>query len=311
MRALLHYTAGPRLRGLLGELSGDGLELAWSPEGDRAALFEALATTEAVLHVLEPITAEVMDAAPQLRFIQKLGVGVNTIDLDAARARRVMVANMPGANAAAVAEMTVGLLLAVLRRVPSFDRETRDGRGWPLGPEVSESLGEVGGKIVGLVGYGDIARRVAAVLAAMGATVVHHQRATSAPGWLPLDELLSVADVVSLHVPLTDETRLLLDARRLGLLKPTAVLVNTSRGGVVDQPALTAALRDGRLAGAGLDVFAVEPVDPSDPLLVLPNVVVTPHVAWLTGDTLERSVRLAAENCRRLLRGDEPMNRVC
>ena len=311
MRALLHYTAGPRLRDLLGELSGDGLELGWSPEGDRAALFEALATTEAVLHVLEPITAEVMDAAPRLRFIQKLGVGVNTIDLDAARARRVMVANMPGANAAAVAEMTIALLLAVLRRVPSFDRETRDGRGWPLDPAVPEGLGEVGGRTVGLVGYGDIARRVAAIVTAMGATVVHHQRTRSAAGWLPLDDLLATADVVSLHVPLTDETRLLLDARRIGLLKPTAVLVNTSRGGVVDQPALTAALREGRLAGAGLDVFAVEPVDPSDPLLVLPNVVVTPHVAWLTGDTLERCVRLAAENCRRLLRGDEPLHRVC
>ncbi len=194
-------------------MGGDGLELAWSPEGDRAALFEALATTEALLHVLEPITAEVMDAAPRLRFIQKLGVGVNTIDLDAARVRGVMVANMPGANAAAVAEMTVGLLLAVLRRVPAV--RSRDPRRVGAGrwiPAVPDGLGEVGGRTVGLVGYGDIARRVAAIVTAMGATVVHHQRTTSAPGWLPLDELLGTADVVSLHVPLTDETRLLLDA---------------------------------------------------------------------------------------------------
>ena len=145
----------------------------------------------------------------------------------------------------------------------------------------------------------------------MGATVVHHQRTRSAAGWLPLDDLLATADVVSLHVPLTDETRLLLDARRIGLLKPTAVLVNTSRGGLVDQPALTAALREGRLAGAGLDVFAAEPVDPSDPLLVLPNVVVTPHVAWLTGTRWSAACASPAENCRRLLRGDEPLHRVC
>jgi phosphoglycerate dehydrogenase-like enzyme len=222
-----------------------------------------------------------------------------------------MVANMPGVNSAAVAEMTVALLLAVLRRVPAFDRETREGTGWPLDPAVPDGLGEVGGRTVGLVGYGDIARRVAAIVGAMGATVVHHQRTRSAPGWLPLDALLEVADVVSLHLPLTDETRLLLDARRIGLLKPTAVLVNTSRGGVLDQAALTDALTQGRLAGAGLDVFAVEPVDATDPLLALPNVVVSPHVAWLTSDTLARCVRLAVENCRRLMQGDEPLQRVC
>lgn len=310
MRALLHYTAGDRLRGLLADLSGDGLELAWSPEGDDAALAAALPGTDAILHVLEPITAKVIADAPDLRFIQKLGAGVNTIDLDAARARGVIVANLPGVNAPAVAEMAIALMLAVLRRVPAFDRETREGAGWPLDPSVPERLGEVGGKTVGLVGHGSIARRVGAIAEAMGASVVHHTRTPGEPGWMPLDELLAAADIVSLHLPLTDETKLLLDERRLGLMKPAAVLVNTSRGGVVDQAALTSALAAGRLAGAGLDVFADEPVDPADPLLRLPNVVVSPHVAWLTADTLERCIRLGVENCRRLQRGEDVENRV-
>jgi phosphoglycerate dehydrogenase-like enzyme len=310
MRAVLHYTAGPRLRALLAELSHDGVEVSWSPEGDDDALAAALPDAEAILHVLEPITAGVIAAAPRLRFIQKLGAGVNTIDLDAARARGVIVANLPGANAPAVAEMAVALMLAVLRRLPSFDRETRAGSGWPLDPSVPERLGEVGGKVVGLVGYGSIARRVGAMVEAMGATVVHHRRHGAASGCLRLDELLATSDIVSVHVPLTDDTSLLLDARRLGLMKPTAVLVNTSRGGVVDQPALTEALAAGRLAGAGLDVFSVEPIDPADPLLRLGNVVVSPHVAWLTADTLERCVRLGVENCRRLQRGEAVEHRV-
>lgn len=310
MRALLHYTAGERLRGLLADLSGDGLELAWSPEGDGDALAAALPGTEAILHVLEPITADVIASAPDLRFIQKLGAGVNTIDLDAARARGVIVANLPGVNAPAVAEMAIALMLAVLRRVPAFDRETRDGAGWPLDPSVPERLGEVGGKTVGLVGHGSIALRVGAIAEAMSATVVHHARTPGEQGWMPLDDLLATADIVSLHLPLTDDTELLLDARRLGLMKPAAVLVNTSRGGVVDQAALTAALAEGRLAGAGLDVFAAEPIDPADPLLRLPNVVVSPHVAWLTADTLERCIRLGVANCRRLQRGDEVEHRV-
>lgn len=310
MNVLLHYNAGPRLQEVLAAESVDGARLTWTPEGDDQAWFRAMATTETLLHVLEPVTAAAMDAAPNLQLIQKLGVGVNTIDLDAARARGIAVANLPGSNAIAVAEHTLGLLLAVLRRVPAFDREVRAGAGWPLAPEVPDRLGEVAGRVVGLVGFGAIAQRFGSYVAAMGATVVHHRR-TDAPDSVPLDELLGVADVVSVHLPLTDETRNLLDARRLGLMRPGAILLNTGRGGVVDETALAELLRSGHLAGAGIDVFEQEPVDvATSPLVGLGNVVLSPHVAWLTADTLVRSIRLGVANARLVARGQEPDHRI-
>lgn len=305
---LLHYHAGPRLRAELEALSTDGIELSWAPEGDETALFAALPEAEALLHVLEPVTAERMDRAPKLKLIQKLGVGVNTIDLDAARQRGIAVANLPGVNATAVAEMTLGLLLAVLRRIPTLDRDTRDGTGWSDPPD-PEDLGEVAGRTVGLVGYGDIARRFGTIVEAMGATVVHHRREPDGAS-LPLDDLLATADIVSVHLPLSDETRDLLNADRLGRMKRGSILLNTGRGGIVDESALADLLQSGHLAGAGVDVFASEPVSITSPLLMLDNVVVTPHVAWLTADTLLTCVRLAVENCRRIASGEAPSNRV-
>jgi phosphoglycerate dehydrogenase-like enzyme len=310
VNVLLHYNAGPRLRAVLDEESTDGVRVSWTPEGDDDAWFRAMATAETLLHVLEPVTAEAMDAAPNLQLIQKLGVGVNTIDLDAARARGIAVANLPGSNAIAVAEHTLGLLLAVRRRVPAFDREVRAGTGWPLAAEIPDGLGEVAGRVVGLVGYGAIAQRFGSYVAAMGATVVHHRR-SEGPDSVSLDELLGVADVVSVHLPLTDETRNLLDARRLGLMRPGAVLLNTGRGGVVDERALADLLRTGHLAGAGIDVFEQEPIDiATNPLVGLDNVVLSPHVAWLTADTLARSIRLGVANARLVARGQEPEHRV-
>ena len=310
MDVLLHYNVGPRLQAALDAEAGDGISIAWTPERDDDALFRELPAAEALLHVLEPVTAAVMDAAPRLRLIQKLGVGVNTIDLEAAKARGIAVANLPGVNATAVAELTLGLLLAVLRRIPTFDRDTCRGAGWPLAAAVPDQLGEVRGRTIGLIGYGDIARRFGAIVEAMGAQVVHHRRDRSAPGWLPLDELLAVADVVSAHLPLTDETRGLLDADRLAAMKPGAILLNTGRGGIVDEAALADRLRSGHLAGAGLDVFEQEPLAAGSPLLALDNVVVTPHVAWLTTETLARCVRLGAANCRRIRDGEPLQHRV-
>lgn len=305
---LLHYHAGRRLQAELEALSTDGIELSWTPEGDEDALLAALPDTEALLHVLEPVTAERMDRAPKLKLIQKLGVGVNTIDLDAARARGIAVANLPGVNATAVAEMTLGLLLAVLRRIPALDSATRAGTGWSDPPD-PEQLGEVAGKTVGLIGYGDIARRFGAIVETMGATVVHHRREPDDAN-LPLDDLLALADIVSIHLPLTDETRGVLNADRLALMKRGAILLNTGRGGLVDEHALAELLRSGHLAGAGIDVFGTEPVSCESPLLALGNVVVTPHVAWLTADTLITCVRLGVENCRRVDRASAPANLV-
>jgi phosphoglycerate dehydrogenase-like enzyme len=310
MKVLLHYNAGDAVRGLLAAESRDGLDVTWSPEGDRSALLAAMADTEVLLHVLEPVTADVIAAAPRLRLVQKLGVGVNTIDLDAAHRCGVAVANLPGSNAVAVAEHALALLLAVLRRIPAFDADVRCGRGWPLAADVPERLGEVNGRVVGLVGYGTIARRFETALRALGADVLHSTR-SGGSGAVPLDDLLGRVDVLSLHLPLTAETQNLIDADRLGRLRPGAVVVNTSRGGIVDETALAAMLGSGLLAGAGIDVFADEPLDPArSPLVALPNVVLTPHVAWLTRDTMLRAIRLGIENARRVHGGAEPEHRV-
>jgi len=261
--------------------------------------------------VLKRCTAEMIAAAPKLRVIQKIGVGVNTIDLDAARARSIAVCNLPGTNARAVAELTLALMLAVLRRLPRFDAAMRRGE-W-LDPELQDGIGELGDRSVGLVGYGAIPRLLAPVLIALGCRVIYASR-TSLPDavgeWRRLDALLAEADVISLHLPLTDDTAKLIDAAALARMKRGAVLINTARGGLVDQAALTEALASGRLAGAGLDVFVHEPHDASDALFRLPNVVLTPHIAWLTTGTFDRSFALAAENCRRLAAGETLLHRV-
>jgi phosphoglycerate dehydrogenase-like enzyme len=236
---------------------------------------------------------------------------VNTINLEAAIARGIPVCNLPGTNARAVAELTLALMLAVLRRIPRFDAGLRAGM-W-LDPLLQDGIGELGGRVVGLVGYGAIPRLLAPVLIALGCRVIYTARRQvpdAAGHWRPLDALLAEADVVSLHVPLTPDTANLIDAAALARMKPGAILINTARGALVDAPALEAALRTGRFAGAGLDVFVHEPIDAADALLHLPNVVLTPHIAWLTTGTFERSFSLAAENCRRLAAGEALLHRV-
>jgi len=314
VKALLQYRASPGFRARLHHRAPDWLEVVVVDETDAAGFAAHIGDTEVLLHVLEPVTAAVLAQAPRLRLVQKIGVGVNTIDLDAARAQGVAVANMPGTNSDAVAELTLALLLAALRRIPAFDAATRAGRGWEPDLDAIDQVGEVRGRTVGLVGYGEVARRLAPILTAMGATVLYTARSprTDAVGaWRDLDALFAEADVVSLHLPLTDETTRLVDRTRIATMKPGAVLVNTARGGLVDEDALVEALRSGHLRAAGLDVFAQEPVDPAHPLLTLPNVVVLPHLAWLTPETLDRSMEVAIDNCRRIRDGDEVRFRVC
>ena len=310
MRVLFHYAVGPELASRLASL---GLDIVTCPEQDAALLAQLLPDADVLWHVLKPCTAPMIAAAPKLRLIQKIGVGVNTIDLDAARAHGIAVCNLPGTNAPAVAELTLLLMLAALRRLPRFDAATRAGLGWSLDPAMQDGLGELGGRTVGLIGYGAVPRALAPVLAALGCRVLYTTRTPrpdAAARFVPLDELLAVSDVVSLHLPLAEETVNLLDAARLARMKRGAVLVNTARGGLVDQTALTDALRSGRLAAAGLDVFAHEPADPADPLFHLDNVVLTPHVGWLTTGTFDRSFSIAAENVRRLQSGKELLHRV-
>ncbi len=309
MNVLFHYAAGPELTARLAAMPG--LCISVCAEDDDARLVHLLPETDVLWHVLKPCSAAMIAAAVRLRLIQKIGVGVNTIDLEAAKARAIPVCNLPGTNARAVAELTLALMLATLRRLPRFDAALRGGV-WS-DPVMQDGLGELGARTVGLVGYGAIPRLLAPVLAALGCRVVYTARSArpDAVGERrPLHALLAESDVVSLHVPLTSETEKLINAAALAEIRPGAVLINTARGGLVDQAALTEALRSGRLAAAGLDVFADEPPAVGDTLLSLPNVVITPHIGWLTTGTFDRSFALAAENCRRIAAGLELLHRV-
>ena len=315
MRVIFHYDTGPALARRLAEVAGDGIEIAACAEADDERFRALMADADVLWHVLRPVSAADIEAAPWLRLIQKIGVGVNTIDLDSARARGVRVCNMPGTNTPAVAEMTLALMLAALRRLPVFGRATREGKGWEIDSAVQDSLGEIGGRTVGLVGFGAVPRALAPVLGALGASVVYTARtpkpkAEGLAEWRTLPALLEDSDIVSLHVPETRETIGMIDAEAISRMKPGAVLVNTARGSLVDEAALAGALSSGRLRAAGLDVFAREPVPADNPLLGLDNVALAPHVAWLTMDTIERSLEVALDNCRRLTAGEPLRFRV-
>jgi phosphoglycerate dehydrogenase-like enzyme len=291
-------------------VESDWLEIRWCAEDDDEGFYAELPEADVIWHVLRPLSGADLRRGARLRLVHKLGAGVNTIDVEAATECGIAVANMPGANAPSVAEGTVLLMLAALRRLPELDRAVRQGRGWPNDPELGETVRDIGGCTVGLVGYGNIAKRVSRIVEAMGATVLHTStRDDGLPGWRPLAELLGASDIVSLHLPLTAQTHHLLDSDALARMKPAAVLVNTSRGAVVDEAALVDALRGGRLAAAGLDVFELEPVAPDNRLLGLDNVVLTPHVTWYTADTMRRYLAEAVANCRRL-RDGQPLAHV-
>lgn len=311
IRVLFQYDTGPQLRLELDGLREQGIEVISHPQSAAAPAPELLESIQAIWHVLQPVTAEMIAAAPQLALVQKIGVGVNTIDLESARRRGIAVCNMPGTNSQAVAEMTLLLMLSALRQQVRMDRACRSG-AWSLPAQQLEGFGELAGRVVGLVGFGEVPRRLAPVLQALGAEVIYSARSPRDVPWpcVELEELLARADLVSLHVPLDPDTEHLLDRRRIALMKPGAILVNTARGGLVEEAALVDALRDGHLAGAGLDVFAEEPLAANHPLLALDNVSVAPHLAWLTRETFSRSISIAARNTLAAVHGGELAFRV-
>jgi phosphoglycerate dehydrogenase-like enzyme len=294
----------------------EGAQVVVSPEEDAARFASDLRDAEVLLHILRPVTEEILAGAPRLGLVQKIGVGVDTIDLEAARRRGVAVTNMPGTNTQAVAEAALMLMLAALRNLPGLDRACRAGNGWSPEGEARErrnTLGELCGRTVGLVGGGAVASRLVGPLEGLGARVIYTARRERPELGIErrdLDDLLEASDVVSLHLPLTPETEGLIDRRALARMKPGAVLINTARGGLIEETALVEALTTGRLRAAGLDVLAEEPPRPDHPLLSLENVVLTPHVAWLTRETLARSFGVALENVRRLRDGRELLFRV-
>lgn len=309
INAVLQYDATPSLQARIASLQSDWLRIDWVPESDKRGFARLMREADVLWHVLEPVTAQVIAEAPRLKLIQKIGVGVNTIDLNAALRHGVAVANMPGTNSQAVAELTLSLMLGVLRRVASFDRCTREGKGWTFDRSVLDRVGELHGRTIGMVGFGAVPRILAPVCRALGSRVVFCSPEPKPDvEWQRLDfeELLACSDIVSLHIPANERTTGLIDAAAIRRMKPGAILVNTARGALIDEVALVAALRSGHLGGAGLDVFAQEPVDSNNPLLQLDSVVLAPHIAWMTPETLERSLCVAVENGRRI-RDDEPL----
>ena len=270
--------------------------------------FELVASPVGADGVVAMLTVTVDDAyldaaGPQLRIVANYAVGVNNIDLDAARRRGIVIANTPDVLTGATAELALTLMLSLLRRVTEGDRFVRRREPWQFSLEFM--LGErLEGKTVLVVGAGRIGRETARLVEAFGAVAVLAGREAD------LDELLPQADVVSLHVPLTPETRHLIDARRLGLMKRKAVLINTARGPVVDEAALAAALVDGTIAGAGLDVYEREP-EVHEGLLGLENVVLAPHLGSATRDTRVAMGMLCVSALRAvLLEGRTPPNVV-
>jgi len=313
MKILLHYRSGPAWQREIASLDRQGLQVEWCDETDDARFYSLLPDAQVLWHLLRPLGADDITRATSLRLIQKIGVGVNTIDLEAAKAREIRVCNMPGTNSRAVAEMTLLLMLACLRRLPMLDRATREDRGWRLDSNLQDSYGELAGKTVGLVGFGAVARMLAPILKSMDARVIYTDLKPDLAlphAFRELPQLLREADIVSLHIPLTSTTGHLIDGQRLAMMRPGAILINTARGGLVEQAALVDALKSGHLGAAGLDVFATEPVPSDDALLQLENVVVAPHLAWLTTGTLDRSLKVAVENCRRLQAGEPLLHRV-
>jgi glyoxylate reductase len=259
-----------------------------------------------MLMLTDRVDDELLDAAgPQLRIVADYSVGIDNVDVEACRRRGVVVSNTPDVLTETTAELTIAIVLALLRRVAEGDRLIRRGERWIWAPNLMLGTG-LASLTLGLVGFGRIGRAVARLAVAHGMNVIHSSRSSG----IPLEELLVTADVVSLHLPLSDESRHLIDAAALSRMKPSAVLVNVSRGPIVDEDALVTALREGRIAGAALDVFEHEPqVHPG--LLELENVVLVPHLGSATHETREAMGMLCVRALQAvLLEGRVPPNAI-
>lgn len=273
---------------------------------DRSELLARLrgATVAINIRAYTRFDAELLEALPDLRMIAILGTGTDNVDLTAAAERGVVVSNVPGASTVSVAEHTVALMFAVARGLPGMDHAMREGT-W------RQHLGfELRGKTLGILGLGLIGQEVAKIAMALGMCVIawsftaNEDRARACGARLVgRDELLRTADVISIHLRASPQTAGLIGAHELGLMKPGAILINTARGAIVDEQALCEALRSRRIAGAGLDVFAQEPLPSDSPLRTLPNVVLTPHAGLATREATDRLARYTVENVIAWLEG--------
>lgn len=308
------YTANP------GDLSWSPFESLGKVEVyDRTAPDQIIARAlgaEVLVTNKAPLTRETMAALPNLRYIGVIATGYNVVDVDAAAARGIVVTNVPGYSTPSVAQAVFAMLLDLTNHVAHHAQTVRAGR-WTQCPDFcywDHPITELQGRTLGLIGFGDIGSAVARIAGAFGMRVLAARRSWPEPPpqgvtAASVDEVFCESDVVSLHCPLTNETRQIINAATLARMKPHAFLINTSRGPLIDEPALAMALNDGRLAGAALDVLSAEPPAPANPLLTAKNCLVTPHIAWASRESRARLIDAAAQNLRRFL-GGKPVNVV-
>lgn len=276
----------------------------------RAKAAELVLTNKTILD------REAIVRLPKLRYIGALATGYNVVDVAAAKERGIVVTNVPDYSTRSVAQLTFALLLELTHHVGLHAEGVRAGR-WSRSEDFcywETPLTELDGLTLGLLGFGRIARAVAQIGAAFGMNIVVHtpRPPTQVPAgiqFVSLDDLFARSDVLSLHCPLTPETKCLVNVRRLTLMKPTALLLNTGRGPLVDEAALAEALNVGSIAGAAVDVLSAEPPPPDNPLLTAKNCIITPHLAWATQAARRRLIHIAVENVRAFLAG-QPQNRV-
>lgn len=290
-------------------------ELTVYPRTAPEQVISRIGDAEIVFVNKTPITAETMKACPRLRLIGILATGYNVVDIAAAKKRGIAVCNVPGYSTMAVAQMTFALLLELTQRVGQHTQAVFAGQ-WAQSPDFcfwNAPLTELNGKTFGVVGYGAIGQAVGRIAMAFGmkllVTARHEKEVPQGAEFVSLRELLERADVVSLHCPQTAENLHMINKESLSWMKPTAILLNTARGGLVEEKALADALRENRLAGFGADVVSKEPIEAGNPLLSAPNCVLTPHIAWAPKETRSRLHHIAADNLCAFLAGN-PKNVV-
>ncbi len=289
-------------------LAAADCELVESPDNKEPTLARLAPGMDAILTCWAPVKAAVIDAADRCRHIARTGIGLDNIDVARASARGILVTNVPDYCLQEVAEHTLALLFALGRKVAAYHAATKAGR-YDLVAQLP--VERIAGKTLGVIGLGQIGSLVAAKAAALGMRVVGTNRSGNAPSgvtWRPLDVLLAESDFVSLQAPLNPETRRLINRTTLARMKPTAFLINTSRGGLVDHAALAEALAADRIAGAALDVQDPEPPDLAQPPWNDPRVIVTPHVAFYSTEATEELRTRVARQVVAFLRGERPEN---
>ena len=313
---------------VLDAYTGNPGDLSWQPMRELGELIlydrtppeliiERGMEADAILINKIVITRQMMEQWPRLRYIGVIATGFNIVDIEAARDHGIVVTNVPSYSTPSVAQLTMAHLLNICCQVQHYTDEVREGM-WSRCPDFSFTdtrLMEIADKRMGIVGFGQIGQAVAKIALSFGmkVTAFTSKEASALPPGIDkaesLDALMTDCDVVSLHCPLNDETRGMIDRRRIALMKPTAILLNTSRGPLIDEPALVEALTEGRIMAAGLDVMAVEPPRDDNPLLTAPNCYFTPHIAWASAEARARLMVIITRNLKTFMEG-HPENKV-